>query len=60
MEEQLTLELTVNEINTVLEGLSELPARRSMELINRIIGQATQQQEGAGTPEQSDDGKEEA
>ena len=40
---KLTLELTVEEINTVLEGLQELPAKKSNPLTNKIVKQSQEQ-----------------
>jgi hypothetical protein len=39
----LTLELSVEEINTVLSGLQELPAKTCNPLTNKIVKQAQQQ-----------------
>ena len=40
MSEKLTYEFTVDELNLILAGLSELPAKMSIELILRIKSQA--------------------
>lgn len=44
----IDLKLTVEEINTILQGLAELPAKKSMLLIQKIhqeaIEQTTQEQ----------------
>jgi len=39
----LTLELTVDEINTVISGLQELPAKVCNPLTNKIVKQAQDQ-----------------
>jgi hypothetical protein len=39
----VTLEFTVDELNVVLAGLGELPAKASLALIDRIRAQATEQ-----------------
>jgi len=39
----LVLELTVEEINTVLSGLQELPAKTCNPLTNKIVKQAQEQ-----------------
>ena len=44
----IKLELTVEEIDKVLGALLELPARFSMDLINKIRGEAMAQLEQAG------------
>ena len=36
MNMKITLELTVEEVNTILQGLGELPAKISMALIEEI------------------------
>jgi hypothetical protein len=43
MEQKLKFEFTVNEINTVLQGLGQLPFVQSVELINNIKQQAAPQ-----------------
>jgi hypothetical protein len=42
-EDTLDFKLTIEEINLVLQGLGELPARLSMNLINSIQNQAAPQ-----------------
>jgi hypothetical protein len=39
----LTLELTIDEVNTVLGGLQELPAKVCNPLTNKIVKQAQDQ-----------------
>lgn len=39
----IDLKLTVEEINTILQGLAELPAKKSMVLIQKIHQEATEQ-----------------
>jgi len=39
----LTLELTVEEVNTLLQGLQELPAKTSNPLTNKIVKMAQEQ-----------------
>lgn len=41
--QKVTLEFTVDELNVVLAGLGELPAKASLALIDRIRAQATEQ-----------------
>jgi len=41
--QKVTLEFTVDELNVVLAGLGELPAKASLGLIDRIRAEATQQ-----------------
>ena len=41
--QKVTLEFTVDELNVVLAGLGELPAKASLALIDRIRAEATQQ-----------------
>lgn len=41
--QKITLEFTVDELNVVLAGLGELPAKASLALIDRIRAQATEQ-----------------
>lgn len=40
---KITLHLTVEEVNAILTGLAELPAKTSMALIQKIHDEATQQ-----------------
>lgn len=47
----ITLSITLDEVNTVLGGLGELPAKLSFPLINKIQTQATEQINAAETPE---------
>ena len=39
----INLELTIDEVNLVLAGLGELPAKTSIELIHKIQAQGTSQ-----------------
>ena len=39
-DQQITLNLTLNEVNAVLSGLGELPAKASMGVIQKIQQQA--------------------
>jgi hypothetical protein len=41
--QKVTLDFTVDELNVVLAGLGELPAKASLALIDRIRAQATEQ-----------------
>jgi hypothetical protein len=41
--QKVTLEFTIDELNVVLAGLGELPAKASLALIDRIRAEATQQ-----------------
>ena len=41
--QKVTLDFTVDELNVVLAGLGELPAKASLALIDRIRTQATEQ-----------------
>jgi hypothetical protein len=43
MEKKIILELTVQEVNTILAGLGELPAKLSMNLIAQIENTANGQ-----------------
>jgi|TARA_R110000803_G_scaffold40228_1_gene86706 hypothetical protein len=43
MSDKLDLQLTIEEINTVIAGLAELPAKTSMNLISSIQNQAAAQ-----------------
>ena len=43
MNDKLELQLTIEEINTILQGLGELPAKLSMGLITSIQNQAAPQ-----------------
>lgn len=40
---KITLHLTVEEVNAILTGLAELPAKSSMVLIQKIHDEATRQ-----------------
>ena len=40
---KITLHLTVEEVNAILTGLAELPAKTSMGLIQKIHEEATRQ-----------------
>jgi len=40
---KITLHLTVEEVNAILLGLAELPAKSSMALIQKIHEEATEQ-----------------
>lgn len=44
--ETLTFNLSVNEVNIILQGLGEMPAKASMNIIEKIRGQAAQQLSG--------------
>jgi|694.fasta_scaffold22120_2 hypothetical protein len=48
--ETIHLELSIDEINLILEGLGELPFRRVFQLIGRIQGAARAQIEEADIP----------
>lgn len=50
-EQTFTLNLTLDQLNTVLGGLAELPARVSMNLIQNIQKQAQQQAQAQSQPE---------
>ena len=41
--QKVTLEFTVDELNVVLAGLGELPAKASLALIDKIRSDATKQ-----------------
>jgi len=43
MEQQVTLELTVTELNVIIKGLLELPAKESMNMIGKIQQEANAQ-----------------
>ena len=43
MNEDIKISLTLDEVNTVLNGLGELPAKTSMPVIHRIQQQAQPQ-----------------
>jgi len=43
MNEKINLQLTIEEINAVISGLAELPAKLSMNLITSIQNQAAAQ-----------------
>ena len=43
MNETLNFKLTIEEVNTILQGLGELPAKLSMSLITSIQNQAAPQ-----------------
>lgn len=45
------IKFTIDELNTVLGGLGELPARASMNLIQNIQQQAQQQAQANSQPE---------
>ena len=40
--EKLTFEFSIDELNIILAGLGELPAKASMQLIQKIQGMAQQ------------------
>lgn len=40
---KITLHLTLEEVNSILQGLAELPAKTSMTLIQRIHDEASEQ-----------------
>lgn len=40
---KITLHLTVEEVNLILLGLAELPAKTSMALIQKVHGESTEQ-----------------
>jgi len=42
-EQNVTLNLSLEEVNLVISALAELPARVSMTLINKVTGQASTQ-----------------
>jgi hypothetical protein len=52
-EQELSFNLTLNDTNTVLAGLSELPAKQSYDLINKLKVQAQTQLEPAPQVEQA-------
>ena len=43
MNDKLELQLTIEEINTIIQGLAELPAKVSMNIITSIQNQAAPQ-----------------
>lgn len=47
---KLDLPLTVGEVNTILNGLGELPAKTSFDLIARVKGHTEQQLAALQTP----------
>lgn len=49
--QKVTLEFTVDELNVVLAGLGELPAKASLALIDRVRAEATQQLRAAAPAE---------
>lgn len=53
MSKTIKLELSEEEVNTMLFGLLELPAKMSMELINKVRGQALQQISERNRPTES-------
>jgi hypothetical protein len=52
MNEHIKLDLTLNEVNVVLNALGELPAKTSMGLIQKIQEQATPQVVPEPVPEE--------
>jgi hypothetical protein len=46
--EEITLKLTIEEANTILEGLGELPFKRVFNLVGKIQQQASTQFNGNG------------
>ena len=50
-EQTFEIKLNIDELNTVLGGLGELPARASMNLIQSIQQQAQQQAQANAQPE---------
>jgi len=49
-EDTLDFKLTIEEVNLVLQGLGEIPARLSMNLINSIQNQAAPQMQPQADP----------
>ena len=49
-EDTLDFKLTIEEVNLILQGLGELPARLSMNLINSIQNQAAPQMQPQADP----------
>jgi hypothetical protein len=49
-EQQITLNLTINEVNAILSGLGELPAKASMGIIQKIQQQAGPQIQAVAPP----------
>lgn len=41
--QEITLTLSVNEVNIILQGLGEVPAKTSMQIIQKIQSQAAPQ-----------------
>lgn len=48
---KVTLELTLNEVNVVLAGLGELPAKSSLNVIDKVRSQAVSQLQPAAPVE---------
>lgn len=44
--QELTFNLNINEVNIILQGLGEMPAKTSMNIIEKIRGQAAPQLSG--------------
>lgn len=53
-DQQITLNLTLNEVNAILTGLGELPAKSSMGVIQKIQQQAGPQIQQAPVVEEID------
>jgi ACT domain-containing protein len=50
-QQEITLTLTLTEVNAILSGLGELPAKSSMSVIQKIQQQAAPQIQQAPVPE---------
>ena len=53
-DQEITLNLTINEVNAILSGLGELPAKASMGVIQKIQQQAGPQIQPAPVVEEVD------